>query len=361
MTLLSRREFLEAAAVTGAAAAVGVGSASPVAASDLSRVARVAIHPAVGFARVGNSQEAFYFGPEVPGMAPRGPFKDPQGAMAKQAARFRIYGYDNQGRVLGEITAADAEITWNVNVANAKPIWYDPAEAFDVPNPPDCRRRNPEVIDRRTLVARATPRTVKGAGAEPQPLDGGTFLGLSVGLGEILTDKQGRLIVMRADGRAIQGPDAPPLTGLSSDGWTDDTCDGPVNATVRIKGRTLKATPAYVVSTSPDWGPSVPEGIVTLYDAIEGALYKARRRKKPPTVFSRDIYPIFRRMTDTQWVNEGFFNTNGWGSPADWTTPALRRKLADGSKANLSWRRKVFASFRDPDFATIEPDLVPAL
>lgn len=170
MTLLSRREFLEAAAVTGAAAAVGVGSASPAAASDLSRVARVAIHPAVGFARVGNSQEAFYFGPEVPGMAPRGPFKDPKGAMAKQAARFRIYGYDNQGRVLGEITAADAEITWNVNVANAKPIWYDPAEAFDVPNPPDCRRRNPEVIDRRTLVARATPRTVKGAGAEPQPL-----------------------------------------------------------------------------------------------------------------------------------------------------------------------------------------------
>ncbi|MFM8240745.1 MAG: LodA/GoxA family CTQ-dependent oxidase, partial [Actinomycetota bacterium] len=361
MTLLSRREFLEAAAVTGAAAAVGVGSASPVAASDLSRVARVAIHPAVGFARVGNSQEAFYFGPEVPGMAPRGPFKDPQGAMAKQAARFRIYGYDNQGRVLGEITAADAEITWSVNVANAKPIWYDPAEAFDVPNPPDCRRRNPEVIDRRTLVAHAAPRTVKGAGAEPRPLDGGTFLGLSVGLGEILTDKQGRLIVMPADGRAIQGPDAPPLTGLSSDGWTDDTCDGPVNATVRIKGRTLKATPAYVVSTSPDWGPSVPEGIVTLYDAIEGALYKARRRKKPPTVFSRDIYPIFRRMTDTQWVNEGFFNTNGWGSPADWTTPALRRKLADGSKANLSWRRKVFAAFRDPGFVNMEPDLMPAL
>ncbi|MFM7213039.1 MAG: LodA/GoxA family CTQ-dependent oxidase [Actinomycetota bacterium] len=361
MTLLSRREFLEAAAVTGAAAAVGVGSASPVAASDLSRVARVAIHPAVGFARVGNSQEAFYFGPEVPGMAPRGPFKDPQGAMAKQAARFRIYGYDNQGRVLGEITAADAEITWSVNVANAKPIWYDPAEAFDVPNPPDCRRRNPEVIDRRTLVAHAAPRTVKGAGAEPRPLDGGTFLGLSVGLGEILTDKQGRLIVMPADGRAIQGPDAPPLTGLSSDGWTDDTCDGPVNATVRINGRTLKATPAYVVSTSPDWGPSVPEGIVTLYDAIEGALYKARRRKKPPTVFSRDIYPIFRRMTDTQWVNEGFFNTNGWGSPADWTTPALRRKLADGSKANLSWRRKVFAAFRDPGFVNMEPDLMPAL
>lgn len=362
MTLLSRREFLEAAAVTGAAAAVGVGTAaSAVAATDLSKVARVAIHPAVGFARVGNSQDAFYFGPEVPGTAARGPFKDAQGAMAKQAARFRIYGYDARGRVLGEITAADAEITWRVDVANAKPIWYDPDEAFDVPNPPDCRQRNPKVTDRRTLVTHAKPRTVVGASAAPQPLDGGTFLGLAVNLGEVLTDKAGRLIVMPADGRAVQGPDAPPLTGLSSDGWTDDTCDGPVNATVRINGKTFTADPAYVVSTSPDWGPSVAEGIVTLYDAIEGGLYTAGRRKKGTTDFSRDIYPIFRRMTDTQWVNEGFFTTNGWGSPADWTKPTLRARLADKSAANRAWRRKIFASFRNPDFGAMEPDLVPAL
>ena len=189
MTLLSRREFLEAAAVTGAAAAVGVGTASPATAADLSKVVRVAIHPAVGFGRVGNSQDAFYFGPEVPGAAPRGPFKDADGAMAKQAARFRLYGYDANGNVVGEITAADADITWRVDVANAKPIWYDPDEAFDIPNPPDTRQRNPKVTDRKTLVARATPRTVKGAGATPQPLDGGTFLGLPVSLGEVFTDR----------------------------------------------------------------------------------------------------------------------------------------------------------------------------
>ncbi|MGI9195921.1 MAG: LodA/GoxA family CTQ-dependent oxidase, partial [Candidatus Nanopelagicales bacterium] len=356
MTLLSRREFLEAAAVTGAAAAVGAGSAAQAAQlpgsrsapADLSRVTRVAIHPAVGFARVGNSQEAFYFGPEVPGAAPRGPFKDAQGAMAKQAARFRLYGYDAQGRAVGEITAADAQVTWRVDVANAKPIWYDPAEAFDVPNPPDCRQRNPLVADRRTLVARATPRSVTGAGAAPQSLDGGTFLGLPVALGEIFTDSAGRLVVMPADGRAIQGPDAPPLTGLSSDGWSDDTCDGPVRATVRINGRSIEAESAYVVCTSPDWGPSVAEGIVTLYDAIAGGLYSAGRRAKGQTDFSRDIYPIFRRLTDTQWVNEGFFFTNGWGSPADWTKPDMRRKLADNSRANAAWRRKIFDSFRDP-------------
>jgi len=371
MSLLSRREFLEAAALTGAAAVTGVATstavaaaqsvAAPIAPADLSRVRRVAIHPAVGFARVGNSPEAFYFGPEVPGTAARGPFKDASGAMAKQAARFRLYGYDAQGRVLGEITAGDAEITWRVDVANAKPVWYEPAEAFDVPAPPPTALRNPTVTDRASLVARATPRVITGPGAAPQPLDGGTFLGVPVDLGEVFTDRAGRLVVMPGPGAAIPGPGAPPLSGLSSNGWTDDTCDGPVRAVVRINGRRIVAASAYVVCTSPDWGPSVAEGIVTLYDAVDNALYQANRRKKPRTDFSRDVYPIFRRLTDTQWVNAGFFATNGWGSPADWTTPAMQRRLADASPANRAWRRSIFASFRDPDFGTIEPDLVPAL
>lgn len=372
MTLLSRRAFLEAAGAAGAAIAVGgsvkaaasepdattAATPSPV---DLTRVTRVAIHPAVGFARVGNSQEAFYFGPEVPGVAPVGPFKDAEGAMAKQAARFRLYGYDSSGAVVGEITTADAQITWRVDVANAKPVWYDPDEAFDVPTPPPTRRRNPTVTDRATLVAHATPRTVTGAGAAPQALDGGSFLGVPVELGEVFTDRSGRLIVMPGDGRAIPGPGAPPLTGLSSDGWIDDTCDGPIRATVKLNGRTLQADSAYVVCTSPDWGPSVAEGILTLRDAIESGLYTAGRLAKPTTDFSRDIYPIFRRLTDTQWVNEGFLHTNGWGSPGDWTTPQMRRKLADGSRANRAWRRRVLETFRDPTYANVEPDLVPAL
>ncbi|MFM9135269.1 MAG: LodA/GoxA family CTQ-dependent oxidase, partial [bacterium] len=290
MTLLSRREFLEAAAVAGAAVTVG-GAASAAraaappsapSAADLSRITRVAIHPAVGFARVGNSPEAFYFGPEIPGTTPRGPFKDANGAMAKQAARFRIYGFDDQDRVVAELTAADADITWHVDVANSKPIFYVPDQAFDVPNPPPTPQRNPKVDDRRTLVTRATPRTLTGAGAKPQELDGGTFLGIPVTLGEVLTDAAGRLVVMPGPGKAIPGPGAPPLTGLSSDGWTDDTCDGPIRATVRINGRTLQADPAYVICTTPDWGPSVAEAIVTLYDAIESALVSANRRKKPP-------------------------------------------------------------------------------
>ena len=61
------------------------------------RITRVAIHPAIGIARVGNSHDSFFFGPEVPGILPhaRGGFKDGNGAVARQAARFRVFGFDD--------------------------------------------------------------------------------------------------------------------------------------------------------------------------------------------------------------------------------------------------------------------------
>ena len=141
MTLLSRREFLEAAGITGAVAVTaGVGApahASPTAGAaaskvDLSRVARVAIHPAVGFARVGNSQEAFYFGPEVPGMAPRGPFKDAAGAMAKQAnieRKFFDWWFDKTTNVPGIF--GDAQIK---AVSQARQIGKDMGMIANVPD-----------------------------------------------------------------------------------------------------------------------------------------------------------------------------------------------------------------------------------
>jgi L-Lysine epsilon oxidase N-terminal len=88
--LFSRREFIASLSAT-AVAASGFAWVQPVAAQQLSRIRRVAIHPAIGVARVGNSRDAMFFGPEVPGALPAGPFKDPAGAVAKQAARFRIF------------------------------------------------------------------------------------------------------------------------------------------------------------------------------------------------------------------------------------------------------------------------------
>ena len=114
----------------------------------MKRVVAVAVHPAIGIARVGNSADSFFFGPEMPGSLPHAPegFKDVSGAIARQAARFRIYGYDAAGDVVGEVTAADADITWTVSVANTKAAWYDFVRPMDLPGAPPVKRRNAGVV-----------------------------------------------------------------------------------------------------------------------------------------------------------------------------------------------------------------------
>ena len=88
-------------------------------------IVAAAIHPAIGVARVGNSPTEYFYGPEVPYPTPAGAgfYRDAQGALKRQAARFRIYGYNAAGEVVGEITRDHAEIVWTVNVANKKAAW----------------------------------------------------------------------------------------------------------------------------------------------------------------------------------------------------------------------------------------------
>ena len=151
--IFTRRAFLQRTAAAGAFIAAGGllgactddGPADPVEAGspgpplgeppDTARIVRVAVHPAVGIGRVGNSADSFYFGPEIPLTPPIAPdgFKDAAGAMARQAARFRVYGYDDQGDVVKELTAADGTIAWTVSVANKKAAWYDFDTAMDIP------------------------------------------------------------------------------------------------------------------------------------------------------------------------------------------------------------------------------------
>src|SRR6185436_583978 len=72
------------------------------------------IHPAIGIARVGDSPDEFYLAPEQAGAMPNEltpdggeqpitKFKDGKGRVKRQAARFRVYGYDDdfkQGKEL---------------------------------------------------------------------------------------------------------------------------------------------------------------------------------------------------------------------------------------------------------------------
>jgi hypothetical protein len=55
-----------------------------------SRISSVRIYPSIGIARVGNSvdKDGWFYGPEVPGRfdTPTGGFKDPNGAVKRQAS-----------------------------------------------------------------------------------------------------------------------------------------------------------------------------------------------------------------------------------------------------------------------------------
>jgi hypothetical protein len=87
-------------------------------------IVRAAIHPSIGIARIGNSEDQWFYGPEVTDPLPEPPGfyrETATGALKRQAARFRVYGLDAKGRAVAEITAANADITWTVHLANLLP------------------------------------------------------------------------------------------------------------------------------------------------------------------------------------------------------------------------------------------------
>lgn len=89
------------------------------------QIAQVKIHPAIGIARVGNSDKQPFIGPESPDQPalPPGSYKDSSGKIIRQAARFRIYGYNQAGEVVRELTLDDEDVTeikWSVHLANKK-------------------------------------------------------------------------------------------------------------------------------------------------------------------------------------------------------------------------------------------------
>lgn len=322
-------------------------------------IARYAVYPAVGIARVGNAPSDFFCGPEAPGEVPDPTegFKDPQGRIKRQAARFRVYGLTEAGEVVREVTADEAEITWRVHVANRKGKWYRFENAMDLGRlAKTAGLRNPQVAgaDRRWLVIDPGPRTISGrsqAGDPRHRLDGGEFLGRPVHLGELRTDDQGRLVVLGGLGASASVTGDQATTFANNDGWYDDTSDGPVRATVRIGGRAFEAEPAAVAVVPPNYGQGL-YGVVTLYDVVydlfsrDGRWPDFKAPARPD--FWRHIFPIFGRLVGTQWLNSGFHVLFGHNSPCDFTAPALLARLASTDPGERELRRRVFDWFRDP-------------
>lgn len=385
---MNRRDFLRYGAFGVAAMALPTvlsrsGRSQETTSGALSRVTQCAIHPAVGIARVGNSPTGWFLGPEVPGPhpVPADGFKDAEGRLKRQAARFRVYGLDAAGQVVGELTTADAEITWTAHLANTKAAWYDFDIALDLPvargepaalrqpapAPTRSTRRNAEVSDRSQLIIDPGPRSIGGrqtnadGSATEFAFDGGRFFGTAVPLGELRTDEAGRLLLFGGFGRSASAlPGVLATTFANNDGWHDDVADGPVTATVRLNGRELPVTPAWAVVAPPNYAPGI-QSVVTMYDVlfeVATQLDPDRRPLRPS--FTRQIYPLFERTVQNQWVNAGFLRDFGWGSPSDFLAPATLAQLADPSPAAQFLRWQIFERFRDPSYVEQTYNAIPA-
>ncbi len=368
-----RRDFLKLSAAAGSAL-VASAAIGPVAARSRSdRIVRYAVHPAIGIARVGNSVDESYLAPELPGELPHPPggFKDASGAIKRQATRFRVYGYNRHGDVVREITADEAEITWTVHVANRKPAWYAFATALDIPSAVPTPLRNLDYTgdERDQLTIDPGPRSIAGRDQSGVLFDGGSFLGQEIGLGELRTDEAGRLIFLSGYGYAYNPTGVNVTTFANNDGWCDDVADGPVYATVKIGDRTIAADPGWAVATPPDFGPSIRAGFISMYDVVEEVMIQ-KRWLRPPwrrghgrgrVSFTADILPLFLRLADMQWVNEGMYRYFGFGAPIDLADPAYLARLADPSPSNRAFRMRWLAAFRDPSYADEQPYAMPPM
>jgi hypothetical protein len=322
-------------------------------------ITHAAIHPAIGIARLGGSKEfdGFFLGPQVPDEPAlgQGAYKDKHGALKRQAAGFRIYGYNAAGEVVAELTLDNATIEWTVELANKKAAWYQFQLALDIPEAsaaatPPSARRNATVAgsDRGKLAILPKPRAISGRD-EHGPryhFDDGHFFHLPVELGELRTDDDGRLHVLGGFGLSQSLSGTPPTTFANNDGWHDDTSDGPVDAKVTLDGKQIPVEGAWIVVAPPNYAPAL-KTTRTLYDLLYDRMISWGLLTPPAQVsFERHIRPIFERLTGLQWVNRGFASWFGTGAPFDFE--GLLPRLADLSDGNIEFRQRMYSQFRVP-------------
>lgn len=261
------------------------------------------IHPSIGVARLGNSPEKYFIGPEIPGvnLPPPGGYKDNNMHVKRQAARFRIFGYDEEGNVVQEITAAEADIKWSVHLANKKAAW----KRFEGLNPA-TGLRNVGEKNRSKLIIDPGQRTLTKINTGSN-FDTGTFYNKIVPLGEMRMDKDGRLLVLGGFGSSgsLTGKSLTEGEFANNDEWHDDVSDGPVTAFVKLKGSSKyrRVMPAWVICPPPDYAPGIGH-VISLYDTLLQVAIDRLNYQLPDTPsFTNDIYPLLKRANNTQWVS----------------------------------------------------------
>lgn len=322
------------------------------------------IHPAIGMARVGNS-DAYYLGPETMAASPQegtaitgglpikpgtenttitsDDLRDIDGRLKRQAARFKIYQYPNEaGQVkyptpggeevlIGSVVNGKkvVDIIWTAHLANKKANCWEIDETanlgiglyenggfppmrnpdFMQTTPQDPKSINPsDPVRLKNLVIDAGPRTIMASkGRTPIKFDKHTdasYFDVSTGtinehltypiqfpaskgtskdgsdpisyLGEILTEPNGRLLVLGGYGLAAgfdnegnYNTDQTLCFDVDNNNWLDDTSDGPITAVIVYEDGSKKAIEgsAWVVATDPAYAPQTLNA-VSLWDDI---------------------------------------------------------------------------------------------
>jgi len=314
---------------------------------------KYSIFPAIGVARVGNAPEDYYVAPEeyrgLP-ILPNGErreftqkdLRDKHNLLRRQAQRFKIYCNETGEEITLASSGVDA-ITWTVHLANKKASWYTfLTKTGEDGYPPGHPLRNATVTEvkaRQALNIDAGPRTVAGANAHaaftaatapknypvsfpPANLNPKASAANPTGsdittLGDLVTDAQGRLLVLGGHGHAGTTKEDTALPAYANnDEWWDDNSDGPVTATITLKdGDVVTVESAWVLVAPPAYAPEIPN-LVTLYDTIfdtavrklgaapemyaEGFWKQGANGYHPS--FETDIKPIFERGEAYRWV-----------------------------------------------------------
>jgi len=306
------------------------------------------IHPGIGIARLGNSQQDYFIGPEVPGISVQPEvelFKDKEGKIKRQAVLFRVYAYDSDDKVMKELTSADCTITWHVHLANKKgenKLFVGRFRHTD-------EIRNSKISNRNDLIIDPGSHSISGTNeaGDKYKFDTGKFLNVTVPLGELRTDDKGRLIVLGGFGKSdsIDMEKYPIRQYANNDGWFDDTSDGPVTASVTLrngKNLPLKSS-AWVIIAPPKFAP-YHYPLVTLYDTMTQVALNQKWLTKPTEVsFMRDIYPIFYRVIQYSWLN-----TMAEGGHGPGTILREFKHLSDNSQNNSNLRKMIFNRIRNP-------------
>lgn len=290
-----------------------------------SDIKRIRVYPGIGMARMGNSDE-FFIGPEAPGVVADpggengpgpdgGTYRDANNGLKRQAQRYRVYAFDGEDNIIGELNADNADVSdinWRVHVRNMKAANYafQGAYLFDntkLRNPSIQGGKNTKPIDRTDLIIDPGPQVINSKNRTPVILKGDCFTGITKGklpgyltyegfvpedpkkdvevtyrpatgieLGQLHLDDKDRLLFVPSPGKSecvtypkvelsnpsehYDQPNGPnpsdPLVNqfayFNVPGWWDDTCGGEIDATVTLKDGTVLSTRDSVVKASDD-------------------------------------------------------------------------------------------------------------